>query len=77
MLGRILIAVFAYLPLAIVVNVIGYFITLISLTIVLGCIAPPEAIQALAALEFMLAMLYSLVHIVIIVFAEDPKSVQP
>ncbi len=77
MLGRILVAVFAYLPLAIVANVIGYFITLITLTIVLGCVAPYELIQALAALEFMLAMVYTLIHIVIIVFAEDPKSVQP
>lgn len=61
MFTRAVLALLIGLPIATVANVIGYWITMITLTIFLGCIAPPWAIEALAFLEFCAAMLYSVI----------------
>lgn len=76
MLGRIMVALLI-LPIALFVNVIGYYITLISLSIMFGCFAPPEAIQALAVLEFILAMAYTVLRMIVMVLAPDELPVQP
>lgn len=71
MIARAALAVFVGLPLVFVANLIGYWITLFSLTIFLGCIAPQWAIEGLAFMEFCAAMLYSVINLAAMVMDPD------
>ena len=71
MIVRAALAVFVGLPLVFIANLIGYWFTLFSLTIFLGCIAPQWAIEGLAAVEFFGAMIYSLIGLFLHVI--DPE----
>jgi hypothetical protein len=78
MFGRMIMALFIWLPLAFVANLIGYYITLVSLNICLGCFLPYEIIHVLATLEFYLAILYTLLQISIMVLTPGKQHpVQP
>jgi hypothetical protein len=58
--GRVIVAVFIGLPLVTIANVLVYWMTYFSLTIMFGCFAPAWAIEGLALMQFCAAMLYSL-----------------
>lgn len=59
MITRAAVALFLGLPMAVIGNVILYWMTLFSLTIFFGCFAPAWAIEGLALMEFLAGMLYS------------------
>ena len=70
-MGRAVVAVVIGLPLVIAYNVIFYWITYFTLTIFLGCFAPAWAIEGLAAMEFLVMMLYSLIGLTLHVIGDD------
>lgn len=71
MFVRLLIAVFLGIPVYLVCHGIGYLVTLFLLSLTLGCFLPFEAVQALALLEYFLAMVHGCLHLVVFVLDED------
>ena len=71
MFFRLVFAVCIGLPLITVFNIIGYWITLITLVICFGCFAPQPLLELLATLEFVVAMLFGVLQLTAFVLTGD------